>query len=261
MLLTRIQGYYQRTASRLFFKRPLVVTTSRPVISFSFDDFPQSALYTGGAILNHFGVAGTYYAAFGLMGKDEPSGHIFVPDDLKLLQAQGHELGCHTFSHRHSWDTPPHVFEEAILQNRAALHKLLPAAEFRTFSYPISGPRPFTKARTAKHFLCSRGGGQTFNVGTADRNHLAAFFLEKSRDRMHEVKDVIDRNRQANGWLIFATHDISDHPTPYGCSPSFFEDVVRYSVASGACILPVDQALSVVSGLASTSQNTVAAMG
>jgi hypothetical protein len=105
-----------------------------------------------------------------------------------------------------------------------------------------------TKSRTAKFFLCCRGGGQTFNAGTADLNQLAAFFLEKSRDRIEAVKALIDANREARGWLIFATHDVARDHSPYGCLPQFFEDVVHYAVSSGAQIVPVVTALEVLRG-------------
>jgi peptidoglycan/xylan/chitin deacetylase (PgdA/CDA1 family) len=219
------------------------VSPQQPLISFSFDDFPRSALYAGGAILSRCGITGTYYVSLGLAGKQEPSGEMFLTQDLQYLFDQGHELGCHTFSHRHSWDTTPRAFEESILENRVALHEMFPKASFRTFSYPICLPRPLTKFKVARHFLCCRGGGQTFNRGIADLNQLSAFFLEKSRSNIQEVKNVVDLNRQARGWLIFATHDVSPEPTPYGCTPGFFEQVVQYAICSGARILPVIEAL------------------
>ena len=225
-----------------------MVSAQQPLISFSFDDFPESALHTGGSILRHFGLNGTYYASLGLLGKDSESGRIFGQADLKLIREHGHELGCHTFSHCHSGNTATRIFEEAIIENRSALHALLPGMEFRTFSYPISCPRPLTKLKTSKYFMCCRAGGQTYNAGPTDLNNLAAFFLEKSRDSIRPVKDLIDQNRQAKGWLIFATHDISNNPSPYGCTPTFFEDVVRYAVDSGACILPVAKALDALMG-------------
>ena len=46
----RIHGRYQRTLSRAFFKQPVAMRNAAPVISFTFDDFPRSALHTGGAI-------------------------------------------------------------------------------------------------------------------------------------------------------------------------------------------------------------------
>ena len=239
------QNYYRRRVARLLFKRPLAINSQRPLISFTFDDFPRSALLAGD-LLNRFGFRGTYYVSLGLMGRETATGQMFVLDDLKALTKQGHELGCHTFAHCDSWDTTPQSFQDSIVKNAEELRRLLPGLEFKNFSYPISLPRPLTKAKTAGHFLSCRGGGQAFNVGTADLNQLSAYFLEKSRDDIQAVQAVIDRNRDARGWLIFATHDISENPTPFGCTPEFFEEVVQYAVSSGSQILPVMKALEVL---------------
>ena len=91
-----------------------------PVISFTFDDFPRSALLNGGRILHDRGLAGTYYASLGLMGRTAPTGEIFKREDLEELIRQGHELGCHTFDHCDSWETAPAEFEASILRNRDA---------------------------------------------------------------------------------------------------------------------------------------------
>src|ERR1700687_5484001 len=243
---SRLLGYYQRRAGSRACRRPFLISLQRPLISFTFDDFPRSAVLAGGAILKRFGLAGTYFASFGLVGKKTPSCQIFFPDDLTTLLEQGHELGCHTFSHCDSWATATKTFENSILQNRAALNRLFPYSEFKTFSYPISLPRPHTKARIADYFLCCRGGGQTFNAGKVDLNQLSAYFLEKSRGDFQAVKDLIDRNRQASGWLIFATHDVSDSHTPFGCTPAFLQNVVQYAISSGAQIVPVVEALEVL---------------
>ena len=74
-------------------------------------------------------------------------------------------------------------------------------------------------------------------------NQLAAYFLERSKNGLQEVRELIDQNKQDCGWIIFATHDITDNPSPYGCTPEFFENVVKYAVESGAEVLPVIQAL------------------
>jgi Polysaccharide deacetylase len=242
-LWRRIEGFCQRAATRLFFTRPVIVDGQEPIISFTFDDFPRSALLTGGTILERFGLRGTYYTSLGLMGQTAPTGAIFVAEDLSALVARGHELGCHTFSHCHSWNTRTHEFERSILKNQAALERLLPGAFFRTFSYPISPPRPNTKRIVGQNFACARGGGQTFNIGKTDLNYLRAYFLEKTRHDREGIKTLIEQNRAACGWLIFATHDVCNDPTPYGCTPGFFEDIVECSARSGARILPVAEAL------------------
>src|SRR5215472_12483388 len=149
-------------------------------------------------------------------------GPMYHTEDLKELARLGHELGCHTYGHCHSWNTPPEVYERAILENRRALSEILPEVSLQTFSYPHSAPRPGVKKVALRHFLCCRGGGlrpgryihrhagggQTFNSGIADLNFLCAFFLEKSRDNPEAVKSLIGQNARARGWLILATHDV-----------------------------------------------------
>jgi peptidoglycan/xylan/chitin deacetylase (PgdA/CDA1 family) len=215
----------------------------QPLISFTFDDFPRSALFTGGSVLEKYGAVGTYYTSLGLMGRTAPTGEMFRQEDLEPLLQRGHELGCHTFSHCHAYDTPAPEFERSILENRRTLRALVPEADFRTLSYPISGPRPNTKRRTAKYFAACRGGGQVYNSGTIDLNNLQAFFLEQSRDNPQAIKELVDSNRRAGGWLVFATHDVCDNPTRFGCHPAFFDEVVRYSLNSGAAIVSVSKAL------------------
>jgi Polysaccharide deacetylase len=176
-MLARLHGRYQRETARRAFRRPMAIRTTVPLISFTFDDFPRSALLTGGSILLSHGARGTYYTSFGLMGTTAPTGPIFLPEDVAPLLEQGHELGCHTFEHRDAWSTPPTSFEQAILRNRLELQRIAPTATFDSFSYPISPPRASAKRITASHFRCCRGGGQTLNSGTADLGYLAAYFM------------------------------------------------------------------------------------
>jgi peptidoglycan/xylan/chitin deacetylase (PgdA/CDA1 family) len=245
---TRLLSRVQRSAAHRLARRPFAVESTTPIVSFTFDDFPRSALLTGGTILNRFGLTGTYYASFGLMGTQAPTGEIFVAEDLPLLRQQGHELGCHTFSHSHSWDTATADYEASLEKNSQALKRLVPGASFRTFSYPISPPWPASKRRAGARFLCCRGGGQTYIAREGDLNYLAAFFLEKSRDDFAAVSALIEENRRARGWLVLATHDVDGTPTPYGCTPDFFEAVVRRVVESGSTVLSVADACQAVCG-------------
>lgn len=244
----RAQGKYQRIAYTALFREPVRMRNEAALISFSFDDFPRTAYQAGGSILRAHGFRGTYYAALGLMGRHAAVGEIFSREDLCNVVSDGHELGCHTFAHCHSWNTAPSAFEESIIENERRLRELLPEASFKTLAYPIAGPRPHTKRRAARHFPCCRWGGQTYNVGVTDRCLLSGFFLEQSTHEPDAVKRTIDGNAEDCGWLIFATHDVCETPTRFGCTPGFFEDVVRYAKHSGARILPVGEAFDVVCG-------------
>lgn len=221
---------------------------TEPLISFTFDDFPDSALTVGGEILREHGVAGTYYVSLGLLDQDAPTGRICTAEHVAEVVAQGHELGCHTFDHCDAWETDSGRFEESLLANAQALRRLLPYTRFATMSYPISAPRPGIKQRAERWFTACRGGGQTLNIGAVDLNYLRAFFLEQARDSPDSIWEIVDRNTIEGGWLIFATHDVSAQPTRFGSTPEFFEKVVKRAVDSGAKILPISQALTLTCG-------------
>lgn len=247
MLITdfrqRIRSKFRRTCADYLFRRPLAIEADRAFVSFTFDDFPRTALTVGGSLLQKYGQTGTYYVSLNLAGGIDASGEMFTLGDLADAREQGHELGCHTYTHSDASETETSAFLESVSSNQRALQALFPGAPFRTFSYPKSAPRARTKRGVGGRFACCRGGGQTFNAGVADLNYLRAFFLEQVRGDINAVREVIDQNRRAGGWLIFATHDVCERPSPYGCTPAFFEAVVRYTVESGALILPVVQAV------------------
>lgn len=242
-LLNRIAGKYRRTVSDFFYRRMAAVKLTTPIISFSFDDAPQTAFNYGGDILKAHGARGTYFVSLGMLESTSPSGTIASQDDLRRAVEEGHELGCHTFDHKDPWKTKTEVFEQSVLKNRQALARILPNTVFSTFAYPLCGPNPATKSKIGKLFNCCRGGGQTFNVGMADFNLLKAFFLDiRNGDTIDTVRRLIDQNSESRGWLIFATHDVDDNPSLYGCTKEFFEEVVAYAATSGARLLPVGKA-------------------
>ena len=239
---------FKRGLAMRLARRPLIMRNEEPLVSFTFDDFPRSALLEGGAILGSYGQKGTFFASFGLMGSSGPTGDIFSADDVGEVIREGHELGCHTYDHYHAWDTAPSEFQASIVRNREALGKYLPGASFRSLSYPISCPRPRTKRMMSASFDCCRGGGQAFNAGVLDLNFLKAFFLEQARNDFDLIVRLIEANNRKKGWLIFATHDVSESPTEFGCTPAFFEKVVRHSSYSGAKVLTVCEALERIRG-------------
>ena len=239
----RIISKYRRTLSKYLFRKRFKLKISNPIISFSFDDAPCSAFTVGSKVLSKYNAAATYYVSLGILGTDSPSGPIASLNDLRRAVAEGNELGCHTYDHTHSWETKPDLFIKSVLRNRKALSELLPETTFKTLSYPICGPRPATKKMVGNLFQCCRSGGQTFNVGPTDLNMLNAYFLDyRTGVSVEEVKELINRNFRERGWLIFATHDIADKPSRYGCSINFFEEIVTHSVESGSLILPVGRA-------------------
>jgi peptidoglycan/xylan/chitin deacetylase (PgdA/CDA1 family) len=236
----RVSGGWRRFAIERFARRDFRLPGNVPYVSFTFDDFPLTALTEGGRRLAAHGARGTYFVSFQLLDRDSVSGRIASVRDLRTLLGEGHELGCHTFGHLDGSVVTAAEFEQSIERNRSALADSGLDTRFDVFAYPLNGPAVGTKRAAGRRFAGCRAGGQTFNHGVVDRSLLKAYFLDgRTRGRMTEIADLIARNAAANGWLIFATHDVSAQPSEYGCDAAEFEAIVRLSVESGARVLPM----------------------
>jgi len=246
-LFSRLGRAYGRRAARWFARREHGVELEQPLITFTFDDFPRSALHVAGKMLEAEGVAGTYFTSFGLMGKTAPTGQIFLEEDLPLLFAGIHEVGCHTYDHFPAWETPTADYTASVERNAEALKRLAPRPlTFVSHSFPINFPRVATKRWLATRFQGCRAGGQTHNHQRLDFGHINSFFLEQSVHHPEAIREAIDANTKDCGWLIFSTHDVSDTPTRYGCTPSLFADTLKWSLASGAKIVTMAGALATI---------------
>jgi peptidoglycan/xylan/chitin deacetylase (PgdA/CDA1 family) len=224
-------------------RRDFPLNTDVPYVTFTFDDFPRSAFFTGGRILARQGVRGTYFISLQRLGAPSDSGPIASREDLRALLRDGHELGCHTFEHLDGCSASVAAFERSIQTNRAAFTEIVPGSYFSVFAYPLDGPVLSIKQAVGKYFVGCREGGQYFNIGVLDLNLLKGYFLDwRNRGDLSAVRHIIDLNTAARGWLIFATHDVAVNPSRYGCEPTFFAEVVRLAVASGARVVPMMQA-------------------
>lgn len=241
----RLRGFCARRLSRWLACRPWTVPAGRAAISFTFDDFPRSAIERGGALLAEHGLAATYYTALGLAGRTIETGRMFDLDDLGPLLRAGHEIGCHTHDHCPAWETPAVEYLASVQRNALAVAKHVGGgATFASHSYPISYPRPAAKRRLAHLFRGCRFGGQARNAGTVDLNCLASFFLEQCGGDFAHIERIVDETARQGGWLIFSTHDVDERPTRYGITPAFFSRVVACAVRSSVPILPVGRALA-----------------
>ncbi len=231
-----------RELGGFFCTRPAKIEWPGGVVSFTFDDFPRSAWINGGAILEKFGKRGTYYAAMGLAGTAGDLGPMFDADDLCAAHVQGHEIACHTYSHRDCCRASPHDIAAEIARNAAALAEFIDAP-FGNFAYPFGGVSLTAKNALASRFASCRGTGRGLNQGTVDLADLLATNIY-SRDFDRDLLcQMIDDAQAAKGWVIFYTHDVSDPPSPFGCTPAQFQSIVAYA-AENVPVLPVRDVLA-----------------
>jgi peptidoglycan/xylan/chitin deacetylase (PgdA/CDA1 family) len=235
--------------SRVSHRRPVSLALTRGIISFSFDDFPASAWRRGGAVLEANGVRGTYYVSMGLEGRPWHGDAGFSRDDVAAVVAGGHELGCHTFSHRPCWQLSAAALDEDLDRNARHCRFALGEQPFASFAYPYGLASAAAKRLVGARFAAVRHIRKGINTGTVDLAELRA--NEISADTpAPALTRLVDRCRDRNGWLLMFTHDVSETPSPWGCTPALFADLVERAVASGCSVLPVGAAVAAIAGAA-----------
>ena len=95
-MLGWIRGGIHRLLYERLWARQVDAVRARGFVTFTFDDFPASALDIGGAILEKYDCRGTYYASPGLMGCETVVGRHFSLRDLERAAAKSHEIASHS---------------------------------------------------------------------------------------------------------------------------------------------------------------------
>src|SRR6478609_1300593 len=103
---------------------PFRLRNQTPMVSFTFDDLPKSAATTGAKILEGRNARGTFYVSGGLVGIIEPHWETVEAHDIIALHRNGHEIGCHTFSHKRACDLDERSLAAEIADNCRYLRSL-----------------------------------------------------------------------------------------------------------------------------------------
>lgn len=116
--------------SLLEFSETLAIEPGQLIVSFNFDDNLASQAEAG-PLLAARGMRGTFYVNSGRVGT---SGYLTY-EQLRQLQAAGHEVGGHTISHPHLTTLSEAEQRHEICDDRAALLKA--GLRVTSFAYPF----------------------------------------------------------------------------------------------------------------------------
>lgn len=231
-----IKGKIRRRWSRLVARRPLAADIARPMVSFTFDDAPESAVRQGAAVLEDEGVRGTFYVCAGLNGKLGPMGRYADSSGYAELANRGHEVACHTYSHLDCGKAAGEAIMQDVARNGEALHGAGLAT--RTFAYPYGDVSPQAKAALGDRFAALRALHPGLVRRGADLNQLPAVGIEGPEGEARAA-GWIYRAAREGAWLILYTHDVEAEPSPWGCTPEALRRLVRRVKTAGCEIAPV----------------------
>lgn len=243
-----LEGKLRRLSARLLGVSPLTVSLDRPLISFSFDDFPRSAGEAGADILEASGWRATYYAAGGFEGGVTHMGEMYDFALLSDLAARGHEIACHTYAHPDLSRLSASGALAECARNRDAHARFQGTQPFETFAFPYGEATPAAKRGLLGVYRALRGIRPGVNRGRADRGLLKAVPLDGGEFGLARALRAIADVRTQPGWLIFFGHDVRNNASQWGCSPRFLETVCQ--ACEGLDVRPVARALDHVEATA-----------
>jgi peptidoglycan/xylan/chitin deacetylase (PgdA/CDA1 family) len=82
-----------RKAARHHRSKPFVMRNSAPLVTFTFDDVPDSAFTNDTAVLEDRGVHGTFYIASGICGTADTHWRLINDDQVRALHSRNSTIG------------------------------------------------------------------------------------------------------------------------------------------------------------------------
>ena len=238
-----LQGRVSNRLARHFRAAPHRLPAHAPIVSFTFDDAPDSAAGEGAALLEEHGGRGTFYLAGSLIGRPSDHWHGLSDEAIVRLHRAGHEIGCHTFSHQSSANLDEAAMAREIERNRTYFRSIDPSINLENFAYPYGIASVWRKPQLAKAFRSARGILPGVNSDIIDLQFLRASPLVDCEIDKAGVDRYFDQAVASGGWLIFYGHDVADAPSPYGCTPDLMRHALEAAQRRGMPIVTVAEAL------------------
>src|SRR5262249_6519676 len=115
------------------------------------------------------------------------------------------------------------------------------------FAYPFGAVSRHAKRVLGPLFSSCRGIEAGLNAENADFNELKANRIYAKTFDLASTTKLVDQCCSSGSWLIFYTHDISETPSAYGCTPGQFEAIVALA-AERTKLLPVRDVIARLAG-------------
>nr|WP_244547697.1 polysaccharide deacetylase family protein [Bradyrhizobium sp. OK095] len=213
------------------------------MVSFTFDDAPDSAAGEGASLLEAHGGRGTYYIAGSLINQPGDHWRGLSNDAIVRLHRAGHEIACHTFSHHSSANLDEATMAREIERNRSHFRGIDSSIKLENFAYPYGIASFWRKPQLTKAFRSARGILPGVNRDVIDLQFLRASPLVNYEIDAAGVDGYFDEAVASGGWLIFYSHDVVDAPSPYGCTPHLMRHALEAAGKRDMPIVTVAEAL------------------
>ena len=219
----------------------------QPVLSFTFDDVPESAYSEGARLLDDQGLKGTFYIAPGLCGLTEPQWRVISTDQVADLARRGHEIGGHTFGHCAVQSLKPRDLLDEDDRCHSALKEICGDIALKSFAFPFGNAGIVSKCLLQTRYQTCRGIRVGINRGPVDLAMLSVQQLYDVRLSTKQIDAQLDSLMRHGGWQIYCTHDVTTKPTGIGCSPALLDYAIKAATSRGIACMTVAAAAAELS--------------
>lgn len=240
-----LEGFQRRVSrnlARFVATKRVRARNDRPLVSFTFDDIPDSAFIHGARVLEDSGARGTFYIAGGLCGTIEAERQLIAASDCVELHRRGHEIGCHTFSHPSVQSLDADALTAELDRNQAFFASLVRGLVLENFCYPYGKTSLARKLQAQARFHSCRGSKAGINAGMVDLGLLKGVAIDHATNETM-IARAIDQAVRRNGWLIFFTHDVAPKPTWIGCTPQLLDAAIAAARSRGCDVVTIREGL------------------
>lgn len=205
------------------------------IISLSFDDGWKSMYENVLPILKKSGLKSTQFIISGFLDDNQFPQYMNL-DEVKELEKLGHEIGCHTASHRHLIRESQSIIESEILLSLKYLKEK--GLNVETFSYPYGEYNETIMEKVKQGFI----GARSLICGYNEK--INPFLLEcqviKANTSFSQVKRWIDENKN---WLILIFHQIDYEGREWSITPKILNQIIDYILEKKIQILTIRDGL------------------
>ena len=224
------------------------IKNDRAIFSFTFDDVPISAATNGANILEELNVTGTYYVALGMEGEidvNDVNKRRFISNaEIKSLYNNGHDIGCHTYSHLNLRKSNTKDVVLDCDKNTRRLQNIIKITSIDHFAYPFGMVSPGGKRELGRKYKTLRTTDNGINTGKTDFTHLRAISLCSNSFDKDSIQATISEATKNKAWVIFYSHDICENPSEWGTNTEDFKWVVEQCAKSDGEILNMSHAFN-----------------
>lgn len=217
-----------------------------PLITVTFADGHESIYSVAMPILQKHGIRTTQYV---LSGTAHDSKYVSW-DQMKNMQAMGHELACHTSSHANLTTLNDGKLDYELQHCKQELTGRFGLID--NFASPYGAYNARTSKAIGTYFSSHRtthgdpynGVDETdVNVGkNFDQMQIIAVTV-RSDTSLEHIRQLVEYARKNNGWLVLTYHQANDPGSIYALDEKAFEEQFAYLSGTDLRIVTVQQAL------------------